>query len=95
MQKKLRYTTIELIQGDITEEEVDVIVNAANEKLIGGGGVDGAIRRVGGDPVIEECDAIRARQGGCPTGKSVITTELTSTLYYSHRRSSLGGWRCR
>ena len=74
MQRKFRYTTIELIQGDITEEKVDVIVNAANEKLIGGGGVDGAIRRAGGDAVTEECDAIRARQGGCPTGKAVITT---------------------
>ena len=74
MQKKFRYTTVELIQGDITEEKVDVIVNAANEKLIGGGGVDGAIRRAGGDAVTEECDAIRARQGGCPTGKAVITT---------------------
>ena len=74
MQKKFRYTTIELIQGDITEEKVDVIVNAANEKLIGGGGVDGAIRKAGGDQVTKECDVIRARQGGCPTGKAVITT---------------------
>lgn len=82
MQKKLRYTTIELIQGDITEEEVDVIVNAANEKLIGGGGVDGAIRRAGGDAVTEECNAIRARQGGCPTGKAVITTGGNLPAHY-------------
>ncbi len=74
MQKKFRYTTVELIQGDITEEKVDAIVNAANEKLIGGGGVDGAIRRAGGDAVTKECDIIRAQQGGCPTGKAVITT---------------------
>lgn len=74
MQKKFRYTTIELIQGDITEEKVDVIVNAANEKLIGGGGVDGAIRRRGGEAVTKECDTIRSRQGGCPTGNAVITT---------------------
>ncbi len=74
MQKKFRYTTVELIQGDITKEKVDAIVNAANEKLIGGGGVDGAIRRAGGNAVTKECDIIRARQGGCPTGKAVITT---------------------
>ena len=74
MQKKFGQTTLELIQGDITKAEVDAIVNAANEKLIGGGGVDGAIRRAGGDAVTKECDAIRVRQGGCPTGKAVITT---------------------
>ncbi len=74
MQKKFGQTTIELIQGDITKAEVDAIVNAANEKLIGGGGVDGAIRRAGGDAVTKECDTIRVRQGGCPTGKAVITT---------------------
>ncbi len=74
MQKQLEQTTIELIQGDITKAEVDAVVNAANEKLIGGGGVDGAIRRAGGDAVTKACDVIRAQQGGCPTGKAVITT---------------------
>ncbi|MDE0316369.1 MAG: O-acetyl-ADP-ribose deacetylase [Candidatus Poribacteria bacterium] len=74
MQKHLSETTLELIQGDITKAEVDAIVNAANEKLIGGGGVDGAIRRAGGDEVVKECDEIRERQGGCPTGTAVITT---------------------
>lgn len=74
MQKQFAETTLELIQGDITKAEVDAIVNAANEKLIGGGGVDGAIRRAGGDEVVKECDEIRARQGGCPTGTAVITT---------------------
>ena len=74
MQKQFEQTTLELVQGDITKAEVDAIVNAANEKLIGGGGVDGAIRSAGGDEVVKECDAIRARQGGCPTGKAVITT---------------------
>ena len=74
MQIEQRSTEIEIIQGDIIEEEVDAIVNAANEKLIGGGGVDGAIRRAGGNAVTQACDAIRARQGGCPTGKAVITT---------------------
>jgi len=74
MQKQFAETTLELIQGDITKAEVDAIVNAANEKLIGGGGVDGAIRRGGGAEVVKECDEIRARQGGCPTGTAVITT---------------------
>jgi O-acetyl-ADP-ribose deacetylase (regulator of RNase III) len=65
---------IELIQGDITEQQVDAIVNAANSGLMGGGGVDGAIHRAGGPTIMDECDAIRARQGGCPTGKAVATT---------------------
>lgn len=74
MEKKLAQTTIELIQGDITKAEVDAIVNAANKELMGGGGVDGAIRRAGGEAVVKACDAIRKRQGGCPTGTAVITT---------------------
>ena len=57
MQKQFAKTTLELIQGDITKAKVDAIVNAANEKLIGGGGVDGAIRRAGGDAVVKACDA--------------------------------------
>lgn len=82
MQKKFGQTTIELIQGDITKAEVAAIVNAANEKLIGGGGVDGAIRRAGGETVTKECDAIRAQQGGCPTGKAVITTGGNLPAHY-------------
>ena len=74
MQKELAQTTIELIQGDITKAEVDAIVNAANKELIGGGGVDGAIRSAGGEAIVQACDAIRKRQGGCPTGTAVITT---------------------
>ena len=74
MQRQFGDTAIELVQGDITKAEVDAIVNAANEKLIGGGGVDGAIRKAAGEKVVKECDAIRASQGGCPTGKAVITT---------------------
>jgi O-acetyl-ADP-ribose deacetylase (regulator of RNase III) len=65
---------IDLVQGDITEQSVDVIVNAANQALVGGGGVDGAIHRAGGPAIMAECDSIRAQQGGCPTGSAVITT---------------------
>lgn len=65
---------IELIHGDITTIECDVIVNAANSSLLGGGGVDGAIHRKGGSEILEECRMIRNRQGKCHTGEAVITT---------------------
>ncbi len=65
---------IELIKGDITTLKVGAIVNAANSKLAGGGGVDGAIHRAGGPSIMAECDLIRDKEGGCPTGQAVITT---------------------
>lgn len=65
-------TIIELCQGDITDQEVDAIVNAANSRLAGGGGVDGAIHRRGGRAIMEETD--RRYPEGCPTGAAVIST---------------------
>jgi O-acetyl-ADP-ribose deacetylase (regulator of RNase III) len=63
-----------LVQGDITKQSTDAIVNAANSSLMGGGGVDGAIHRAGGPAILDECKQIVARQGRLPTGKAVITT---------------------
>ncbi len=74
-------STLELSRGDITVEETDAIVNAANSALVGGGGVDGAIHRSGGPEIMKEC----ALLGGCPTGSAVITTGgLLKSRYVIH-----------
>jgi O-acetyl-ADP-ribose deacetylase len=67
---------IELVQGDITNEEADAIVNAANSSLLGGGGVDGAIHRRGGPEILAECRRLRETEypEGLPTGQAVATT---------------------
>ena len=71
MKVSINGQTLELVQGDITLQEVDGIVNAANCQLAGGGGVDGAIHRRGGRTIMEETD--RRYPGGCPTGEAVIS----------------------
>ncbi|MGD9723816.1 MAG: O-acetyl-ADP-ribose deacetylase [Pirellulales bacterium] len=72
MQLAIQGRILELAQGDITDEQVDAIVNAANSRLAGGGGVDGAIHRRGGPGIMDEL--ARRYPAGCPTGSAVITT---------------------
>ena len=70
------YASVRVVVGDITEQHVDAIVNAANSSLMGGAGVDGAIHRAGGPTIIEACREIRqiTYPDGLPTGEAVITT---------------------
>jgi O-acetyl-ADP-ribose deacetylase (regulator of RNase III) len=73
---RIANTHLRLLQGDITEQDTDAIVNAANSTLMGGGGVDGAIHRAGGPAILEECKRLRATiyPEGLPTGAAVMTT---------------------
>jgi O-acetyl-ADP-ribose deacetylase (regulator of RNase III) len=85
MDRKEYIDKLQLIKGDITKLDVDAIVNAANSSLLGGGGVDGAIHRAGGRQILEECIAIRNRQGECRTGEAVITSGgLLKARYVIH-----------
>ena len=74
MEATVSKTRLLLTQGDITRQETEAIVNAANSSLMGGGGVDGAIHRAGGPAILEACQRIRGLQGRLPTGEAVITT---------------------
>ncbi len=78
---------VAVVSGDITKQDVEAIVNAANSSLLGGGGVDGAIHRAGGPEILEECRAIRRTRfpEGLPTGEAVITTGgKLAALYVIH-----------
>ncbi|MGB0870543.1 MAG: O-acetyl-ADP-ribose deacetylase [Flavobacteriales bacterium] len=79
---------LKLIKGDITKQEVDIIVNAANPSLLGGGGVDGAIHNAAGPDLLDACRNIRNKQGGCKTGEAVIT--IAGNLKANHVIHTVG-----
>jgi len=76
MEARVGKSRVLLVRGDITDQETDAIVNAANSSLMGGGGVDGVIHRRGGSVIIDECRRIRASKwpDGLPTGEAIITS---------------------
>ena len=92
MTTQTRPLDVSLAEGDITKTQVEAIVNAANSKLIGGGGVDGAIRSAGGAEIEQACSEIRKSEGGCPTGKAVITPRGKSSreICHSHGWTGMG-----
>lgn len=74
MEKRIGRARLSVKQGNLVEEDVDAIVNAANSRLVPGGGVDGAIHAAGGPAIAEECRRITHRHGHLPTGEAVVTT---------------------
>src|ERR1044072_5538612 len=74
MKTSINNCVLEIVQGDITQQQVDAICNAANSQLAGGGGVDGAIHRAGGPGIMRELDELRKSKDACPTGSAVATT---------------------
>ena len=78
MQVKIGHSLLELVEGDITRQDTDAIVNAANTALRPGGGVDGAIHRAGGPAIEAECRQL----AGCPTGEARVTTGGNLTARY-------------
>jgi O-acetyl-ADP-ribose deacetylase (regulator of RNase III) len=70
MKVNIKQSQLEVVQGDITQQDIEAVGNAANAALAGGGGVDGAIHRAGGSAIMSE---LKARYKGCPTGSAVIT----------------------
>jgi O-acetyl-ADP-ribose deacetylase len=71
---KIGQATLSITQGDLTQQDTDAIVNAANSGLMGGGGVDGAIHRAGGPTILEECKKVVQKQGSLPAGQAIITS---------------------
>ncbi len=85
---------VQVVVGDVTKQDVEAIVNAANSSLLGGGGVDGAIHRAGGPEILAECREIRRTRfpEGLPTGEAVITTGgKLSALYVIHTVGPIHG----
>lgn len=72
MQVQINKSTLEVVEGDITQQQIEAIVNAANSELKGGGGVDGAIHKAGGPEIYKDLEKYR-KAGGCPTGKAVLS----------------------